>query len=524
MALSADPDADGLPDAITPSALFDPAPLTTSARGARTPEQALTPSTTSHASAARATILGLLAQLQAQVRAARTAAAAVAAVAGGKDGREGEDELAKARDAAAQATIRELEDELGPSSSPPKPGRVATYADPDFPPPCLRPPARLQAQLEERQDFMEDFMKKSSAMHSALDGVRAGVADDDGAESGDALARQRDALEDDRRRFTEAAVKLGKDRTELEVRPVSPFSDPRGTSSLTLPYPPPLRAHLAGRAPAVPRGEALAPNGGAHCRPASDARPPVVVLVRRLPLGRRTRGPELAKVGPPDAGPANLHAQGLAARTRRPRRQRQRRRRSRVWCRRPVGQAVSGRCAGRREVPRRSRRQGEHWHAAQGPTRRDGCAPEPAQRQRGGRRGRAPQEPARRRQPGQAEGREDVPLCAILIDPLPSSLSRSTPVMISYDSAFLVLRGGCARERQSIRVQIQGRERRPTQRLRSSGPPSTWPASCSRSGSRRPAQTRRRTCARGDQQRRHVSVSRRDVGAAGKNRRGRTGR
>lgn len=83
--------------------LFDStSPLNASAN----PSMSLSPSTTSHASAARATILSLLSQLQARVRKIRAEA-----------GHPTDDVLAgqvdEAREAAAQRTIRQLEDELG---------------------------------------------------------------------------------------------------------------------------------------------------------------------------------------------------------------------------------------------------------------------------------------------------------------------------------------------------------------------------------------------------------------------------
>lgn len=92
-----------MPDTITPSSLFDStSPLNASAN----PSMSLSPSTTSHASTARATILSLLSQLQARVRKIRAEA-----------GHPTDDVLAgqvdEAREAAAQRTIRQLEDELG---------------------------------------------------------------------------------------------------------------------------------------------------------------------------------------------------------------------------------------------------------------------------------------------------------------------------------------------------------------------------------------------------------------------------
>lgn len=75
-------------------------------------------------------------------------------------------------------------------------------------------------QLEERQAFLEDFMRQSATLESVRAEVVNGDATSD-ATSQAALAKQREALEEERRRYTEAAVKLGKDRIELEVRPAA---------------------------------------------------------------------------------------------------------------------------------------------------------------------------------------------------------------------------------------------------------------------------------------------------------------
>lgn len=75
----------------------------------------------------------------------------------------------------------------------------------------------MQVQLEERQAFMEDFMGQSAAFEIArTEGVDEGATNEATNQVG--LSQQREALEEERRRFTEAAVKLGKDRMELEVR------------------------------------------------------------------------------------------------------------------------------------------------------------------------------------------------------------------------------------------------------------------------------------------------------------------
>ena len=111
---SAENEAGAYPETITPSSLFDPTTAglfgSTSTPAEQRAEAALQPSTTSHASAARATILGLLSQLQVRVRAVRSIelAATPSDAALSED-----DELSRARAAAAQETIRSLEEELG---------------------------------------------------------------------------------------------------------------------------------------------------------------------------------------------------------------------------------------------------------------------------------------------------------------------------------------------------------------------------------------------------------------------------
>lgn len=103
------------PEKITPSSLFDSTtgdlfgstPIMSKGRRA---EAALQPSTTSHASTARATILGLLSHLQMKIRAARPAEPDV--ISEGNPSNK-DDELHRARAAAAQETIRGLEEEIG---------------------------------------------------------------------------------------------------------------------------------------------------------------------------------------------------------------------------------------------------------------------------------------------------------------------------------------------------------------------------------------------------------------------------
>lgn len=77
-------------------------------------------------------------------------------------------------------------------------------------------PGQLRAELEERQDFMDDFVKKSALVQSTLESIQNS---DDLEGEASALALQKEALEEERKRFTEAAVKLGQDRLEMEVRP-----------------------------------------------------------------------------------------------------------------------------------------------------------------------------------------------------------------------------------------------------------------------------------------------------------------
>lgn len=77
-------------------------------------------------------------------------------------------------------------------------------------------PGQLRAELEERQDFMDDFVKKSALVQSTLESTQNS---DDLEGEASALALQKEALEEERKRFTEAAVKLGQDRLEMEVRP-----------------------------------------------------------------------------------------------------------------------------------------------------------------------------------------------------------------------------------------------------------------------------------------------------------------
>lgn len=77
-------------------------------------------------------------------------------------------------------------------------------------------PGQLRAELEERQDFMDDFVKKSALVQSTLESAQNS---DDLEGEASALALQKEALEEERKRFTEAAVKLGQDRLEMEVRP-----------------------------------------------------------------------------------------------------------------------------------------------------------------------------------------------------------------------------------------------------------------------------------------------------------------
>ena len=128
-------------------------------------------------------------------------------------------------------------------------------------------------QLEERQTFLEDVMRQSAT----LDNVRAEVIDGDSAATDatrqEALAKQREALEEERRRYTEAAVKLGKDRTELEVRRLRwrcTTTHRNSQSDLHLLFDP---AKIAGGATPIPRGETFAADGGPHRRPSADARP-----------------------------------------------------------------------------------------------------------------------------------------------------------------------------------------------------------------------------------------------------------
>lgn len=86
----------------------------------------------------------------------------------------------------------------------------------------------IKAQLDERQAFLEDFVERSNAAlvaasASASANVKAdteGLGEDEaeGLESvQQQLASQKKALEEERKKFTEAAVRLGQERAEIEV-------------------------------------------------------------------------------------------------------------------------------------------------------------------------------------------------------------------------------------------------------------------------------------------------------------------
>ncbi|CDZ96821.1 Afadin/alpha-actinin-binding [Phaffia rhodozyma] len=102
----------------------------------------------------------------------------------------------------------------------------------------------IRAQLEERQEFLRNFIEQSNAALEAASATTktsslSGPSSSSGEERGEGdggddlgliqeeLIRQKKELEEERKKFTEAAVKLGQERTEIELERIAFLEEKR---------------------------------------------------------------------------------------------------------------------------------------------------------------------------------------------------------------------------------------------------------------------------------------------------------